>query len=244
MHKVKALIIDDEPLGIELVQKYLEEFAEIEVKETCSNGFEGLKAIQQYQPDLVFLDVQMPKISGFELLELLDNPPMVIFTTAYDKYALQAFERNAVDYLLKPFSQERFRQAVSKALHNQTAGAVKKLTPDWHSGELADRIVVRNGNRIVIIPQENIHFLEAEDDYVNIHSSQGKYLKQQTLKFYEKSLDPGLFQRVHRSFLVRLDQIVQLEPFEKNSYRLRLKTGAILPVSRQGYTRLREVLNF
>jgi len=240
---IRTLIIDDEPLAIELVREYLSSYPTFEIVATCQNGFEGIKAIQEHQPDLIFLDVQMPKITGFEMLELLDDPPAVIFTTAYDEYALKAFEAHALDYLLKPFSKERFAKALSK-YQKQGGGneqseiirGVKDL------GGLAQRVVLRVKNEIKIIPFHDIRYLEANDDYVNIYTHEGRFLKNKTLSSFEALLDPASFIRIHRSYIVRVNGITKIEPYEKGSHVLQLKTGEILPISKSRFTRLRAAL--
>lgn len=246
---LKAIIIDDEKLATEIIQDYLQSLKdEIEVKAICHNGFEGFKAIQEYQPDLVFLDIQMPKLTGFELLELLEDPPLIIFTTAYDQYALKAFEQNAVDYLLKPFSQERFEQAVNKALQmnrQQANHEIKNLQNKvQEETQVLDRIVVKTGNKIKILKTEQLHYLQAEDDYVRLVAEEGKYLKQTTMKYYEEHLPATEFVRIHRSYLVNVSQILQVEPMEKTSHIAKLKNGDKLPVSKSGYQKLKEVLGW
>ncbi|MCJ8165434.1 response regulator [Pontibacter sp. E15-1] len=244
---IKCLIIDDEPLARSLVAEYLQRHPAIQVVQECGNGFEGLKAIQEHQPDLIFLDIQMPKINGFEMLELVEQPPGVIFTTAFDAYALKAFEANAVDYLLKPFSQERFDAAVHKWLdkrHANTAdntpanlGEVPAKQPEEQL-----RIVVRAANDIRIIPVKDVLYLEAYDDYVKVHTPEGLFLKKKTMRYYERTLDPNQFVRVHRSFIIPLTQLTRIEPSEKDCHVALLKSGVRVPLSRSGYSRLREVL--
>lgn len=241
----KVLIIDDEPLARSIVQEYLQQFPQIEVVQECGDGFEGVKAIMQHQPDLIFLDVQMPKINGFEMLELVDHAPAVIFATAFDEYALKAFEAHAVDYLLKPFSKERFNKAVEKFLENQpkkpevTAALLETAasSPAQH-----DRIVVKTGTKIKVIPIQEVIYLEAADDYVNIHTAAGAFLKNKTMSFFEQILDPDLFTRVHRSYIVRVEQIIRIDPYEKETHILILKSGAKIPVSKAGYAKLKLVL--
>lgn len=241
---VKTMIIDDEPLAASLVQEYLEAYPEFEITGIYQNGFEGLKAIQESKPDLIFLDIQMPKLNGFEMLELLEDPPAVIFTTAFDAYALKAFDAHAVDYLLKPFSSERFKKALEKFLLLGNTSAVesilKKEAPVL--GENIQRVVLKDRNEIKIIPVSEIQYLEANDDYVNLHSSQGKFLKNKTLSYFEKSLPNDLFVRVHRSYIVKIDQIHRIEPLEKDSYILRLRSGQTIPVSKTGLPKLKSVL--
>ncbi len=240
-----VLIIDDEPLARSIVQEYLMQYPQITVAQECGDGFEGVKAIMQHKPDLIFLDVQMPKINGFEMLELVEQSPAVIFTTAFDEYALKAFEAHAVDYLLKPFSKERFNKAIDKFLENQpkkpeTTTALLETaasSPAQH-----DRIVVKTGTKIKVIPIQEVIYLEAADDYVNIHTPAGEFLKNKTMSFFEQVLDPKLFTRVHRSYIVRVEQIVRIDPYEKETHILILKSGAKIPVSKAGYAKLKLVL--
>src|SRR4051812_10390289 len=185
----RVLLIDDEPLARMVVLEYLQDFkGELEVLQECNDGFEGLKAIQQTQPDLIFLDVQMPKINGFEMLELVENPPSVIFTTAFDEYAIKAFETHAVDYLLKPFSKERFNKAVEKFLAQPAVQPAKPterlLDTAAQSPAQHERIVVKTGTKVKIIPVVDVEYLEADDDYVSVHTKEGSYLKNKTMSFF------------------------------------------------------------
>lgn len=241
----KVIIIDDEPLARSLILEYLKEYSQIIVVEECNNGFEGLKAIKEHQPDLIFLDVQMPKITGFEMLDLLDQKPEIIFTTAFEEYAIKAFEAHAVDYLLKPFDQDRFNMAVDKFLQNNHVASEKVnglLEEVTASAKKIDRIVVKTGNTIKIIPLYEVHCLEADDDYVNIHTSDGAFLKNKTMAFFEKTLNEKEFVRVHRSYIVKLDQITKIEPYEKDGHLIWLKSGKKIPVSKSGYPKLRIAL--
>ncbi|MCP5063185.1 MAG: response regulator [Ignavibacteriae bacterium] len=244
----KAIIIDDEKLAREIIKKFLEPIKNIEVIQECSNGFEGVKAINELKPDLIFLDIQMPKINGFEMLELLDHKPAIIFSTAYDEYALKAFEFEATDYLLKPYSKSRFQSAVEKVvkkLENNNQKVVKYdslIDNIANQKDFLDRIVVKTNNKIAIIPTDKISYIQAQDDYVMIHSELGKHLKQQTMKFYEQHLDDTEFYRVHRSYIVKLSSVKQIELFEKDSYKITLQDGTKIPVSRSGYGRIRELL--
>ncbi len=241
---IKTVIIDDEPLASSLVQEYLSEYNQFEVLAICQDGFQGLKAIQAHEPDLIFLDVQMPKINGFEMLELLDEPPAVIFTTAFDAYALKAFDNMAIDYLLKPFSPDRFAKAIQKFL-GQFHSAADQSTPKQQITNLAeksDRLVVRVKNEIKIIPTSQVLYFEAEDDYIAIHTASGKFLKKMTMKSLEEALDPLCFSRVHRSYILNLNEIARIEPYERDSYLVKLRKGGQLPVSKTGYSRLRQVL--
>ncbi|MDA9555198.1 LytTR family transcriptional regulator DNA-binding domain-containing protein [Pelobium sp.] len=242
---IKALVIDDEPLARSIVIEYLSAFPNIEVVQECENGFDGLKAIMHHQPQLVFLDIQMPKITGFEMLELVDEVPPIIFTTAFDEFAIKAFETNAVDYLLKPFDENRFKKAVDKflAVHpNQEPKKIKDTLQHIQNNQPQERIVVKTGSKIKVISIYDIQYLSADDDYVNIHTQEGKFLKSQTLSFFEKTLDEKLFLRVHRSFIVKLDQITKIESYEKDSHILILKSGEKIPVSKTGYPKLKAVL--
>lgn len=241
---ISALIIDDEPLARNIILEYLKEYPQIQITAECNNGFEGIKAVKEYQPDLIFLDIQMPKITGFEMLELLDHKPGVIFTTAFEEYAIKAFEANATDYLLKPFNQDRFRKAISKFLFNSVnQPALPQLINEAaESPQQSERVVVKTGTKIKIIPVHEIHYIEADDDYVNIHTTEGEYLKNKTMSFFEKSLSPKDFVRVHRSFIVKIDQITKIEPYEKDQHMVLLISGKKIPVSKSGYPRLRTVL--
>jgi len=242
----KAIIVDDEPLARMVVKEYLLQHPQIQVVQECNDGFEGMKAIMQHQPDVIFLDVQMPKITGFEMLELIEQPPAVIFTTAFDEYAIKAFESHAVDYLLKPFSQERFDKAIEKLMEREvaaTAGNTRELLETAaQSPQQNQRIVVKTGNQIKIIPIDDIHYLEAADDYVKIHTKEGAFLKNKTMSHFERILDPDQFVRTHRSYIVNVQLVSRINPYEKESYLAQLKTGAQVPVSKTGYAKLKTVL--
>jgi two-component system LytT family response regulator len=241
---IRTIIIDDEPLAIELVREYLSRHSGFEIVAACQNGFEGLKAIQDHKPDLIFLDIQMPKITGFEMLELVEDPPAVIFTTAYDEYAIKAFEIHALDYLLKPFSKERFAKAISKYQKPEAANAIGELKEGLNWETHARRVVLKDRNDIKIIPFQDIRYLEANDDYVNIYTQEGKFLKNKTLGFFEQILEPENFIRIHRSYIVKISGITKIEPQEKGNYSLKLKTGEILPISRSRFPRLKAILGF
>jgi two-component system LytT family response regulator len=246
---IKTIIIDDEPLARSLLRGYLSEIDEVEVLGEYENGFDGLKGIMEMKPDLIFLDIQMPKLNGFEMLELLDEIPQVIFITAYDQYAVKAFERNAVDYLLKPYSPERLRDAIERAsrfIHSpDPKGPMERLMQEHQeSAEVIDRIAVKTGTKIRIIYVDEIRYLESQDDYVMIYTDDGRYLKQHTMKYLEKHLPPHSFVRVHRSYIVRLDFVDQIELYERDSYIVKLKNSQTIPVSKSGYNRLRDTLGF
>jgi two-component system LytT family response regulator len=242
----RALIIDDEPLARMVVREYLQNFSQIEVLQECNDGFEGLKAIQQYQPDLIFLDVQMPKINGFEMLELVDHQPAVIFTTAFDEYAIKAFEAHAVDYLLKPFNKDRFNKAVEKYLAQAPGAPSPKKTEEVleasNSPSQHERIVVKTGTKVKIIPVQDVQYLAADDDYVSVYTAEGSFLKNKTMNFFEQMLDPRYFVRVHRSYMIAIQQITRIDPYEKDAHLAILKSGAKIPVSKTGYVKLKQVL--
>jgi len=242
----KIVIIDDEPLARSVVKEYLQKHPHLEVIQECGDGFEGVKAIQQHQPDLIFLDIQMPKITGFEMLELIEQPPAVIFTTAFDEFAIKAFEAHAVDYLLKPFNQDRFDKALAKWNEQKTAVTEKATQELIESAALSpsqrQRIVVRNGSKIKIISVHDVFYLEAADDYVKIHTQEGYFLKNKTMAHFEQSLDAHLFVRSHRSYIVNVQQITRIDPYEKDNHVAVLRSGAKVPVSRSGYGKLKDVL--
>jgi two-component system LytT family response regulator len=246
--KIKVLIIDDEPLARNLVRKYLSDIPGIEILGECENGFDALRTIQELTPDLLFLDIQMPKIDGFELLEVLDQKPEIIFTTAFDQYAIRAFEMNAVDYLLKPFSKERLKLAFEKArqrIGTPTPGMESPGTPSLlkhleEAKQTLERVITRLGSKITVIPVDKIHYLEAADDYVMIYSELGSHLKEKTMKYFEEHLPQGQFIRVHRSYIINISQVVSLELYSKDSYIAIMKSGTKLKVSAEGYRRLKE----
>jgi len=245
-NRIRAVIVDDEDLARQVVRELLESHPEIEIAAECANGFEAVKAVTELKPDLLFLDIQMPKLDGFEVLELIGTDMAVIFATAYDQHALRAFEVHAVDYLLKPFGEERFEQALARA--RQRIGG--KLPPPAElkastraPGEFAERIVVRDGTRVQIIPIAKLDYAEAQDDYVALASQGKKHLKQQTISSLEMSLDPARFLRIHRSYIVNLERVIKIEPYGKDTHLSILSDGTRLPVSRSGYGRLRAVLD-
>jgi two-component system LytT family response regulator len=244
---MKVIIIDDEPLARSIIKEYLQFHSEMELVAECNDGFEGVKAIQQFQPDLIFLDIQMPKINGFEMLELVEDPPSVIFTTAFDEYALKAFESHAVDYLLKPFSRGRFDKAVAKWLQSAKGHGEKEqlgqlLESVSSSPAEQHRVVVKLSGKIRIIPMEEIHYLEAADDYVKIHTREGGFLKNKTMSHFEAILNKNQFVRTHRSYIVNIAEITRIDPYEKDNHLAILKSGARVPVSKTGYVKLKSVL--
>ena len=243
---IDVIIIDDEKLARDLIKNFLIPFENIRIVDECKNGFEGIKSINEHKPDIVFLDIQMPKLNGFEMLELLESEPNIIFTTAFDQYALKAFEVNATDYLLKPFSKERFSDAINKVLDkisglNNDIGTNKPSTDFIQTDEKLKRIVVKKNSKIVIIPVEEIIYLEAQDDYVSITTSDGSFLKQNRMKYYEEHL-PNSFIRIHRSYIANLNEIKEISLLEKDSHIVVLKNGKKLSVSKTGYKKLKEMI--
>jgi two-component system LytT family response regulator len=247
---MKVLIIDDEELARAVVREHLATHADVEVSAECSNGFEALKAAAQHQPDLIFLDIQMPKLDGFEVLELLEaegRRPAVVFVTAYDQHALRAFEAHAVDYLLKPFSKERFEAALAKARALQaTASAAPTpsatdLASTARQGKPLERIVVKDGPKVTVVHLDRLDWVQAQDDYVLLRTEGKNLLKQQTLATLESQLDASRFIRIHRSYILNLDRLVRIEQDSKEHRDAILRDGTRLPVSRAGYQRLREL---
>ncbi len=242
---IKAILIDDEPLARSILLDYLKDYPQIEVLQECKDGFEAIKAVNDHQPDLIFLDIQMPKVSGFELLEVLDTPPAVIFTTAFEDYALQAFEQHAVDYLLKPISKSRFAKAMDKYLANpkvQKDNTKKLIENKEKTTSFLERVLIKTGSTLKIIPTDHIIFLAADDDYVNVHTNEGSFLSNKTLTYFEENLNASNFVRVHRSFIIQIDQIKRIEPYEKDSYRAILTNEARISVSKTGYPKLMKAL--
>ncbi len=246
---MRVIIVEDEEPARQLIRKYLSETSNIQVIGECPDGYAAVIAINKEKPDVVLLDIQLPRLNGFEVLELIEHEPQVIFTTAFDEYAIKAFEQNATDYLLKPFSKERLTTALEKAAARINSKQATTLSPSETAGELTagmpiSRIVVKDVKGINIIPANEVHYLEAQDDYVMIYTSKGRYMKKQTLKHFEDGLPASQFIRVHRSYITNIAQIDRLEPYEKESYVGIMKSGAKIKVSSTGYKNLREKLNF
>ena len=265
----KVIIIDDEPLARDIIKNYLSAFQDFEIVAQCGNGFDGLKAIQLHQPHLVFLDVQMPKLTGFELLELLDPPvPDIIFTTAFDTYAIKAFETHALDYLLKPFGKDRFAKAIYKWLEfrknsmngNIREGNTRKENTmeenarglksgftnqgmNLSTPEEQQRVVVNSGNTIRVISVGDIHYFEAHDDYVKITIEGDCFLKKKTMNYFEQILNPSQFVRIHRSFIIQLNQLTGIKTEGKENHSAVLKNGTVIPISKTGMLKLNQILN-
>lgn len=253
---LRAVIVDDEELARQLLAEYLRGGPHskmgVEVVAECGNGFAAVKAISEHKPDVVFLDIQMPKLDGFEVLELIDPGVAVIFVTAYDQYAMRAFDAHAVDYLLKPFAEDRLWKAVERARERlgRTGVPAKTTSLDRSAlvrdarppGEHLSRVVVRDGTKVQIIPTMKLDYIEAQDDYIALHSEKRQYLKQQTISSIEEQLDPNLFVRVHRSYIVNLERVARIEPYAKDSRVAVLTDGAQIPVSKAGHARLKVLL--
>jgi two-component system, LytTR family, response regulator len=247
--RIRVIVVDDEDLSRQILREFLSAHSEIEIVAECANGFEVVKSAAELKPDLIFLDIQMPKLDGFEVLELLGQDIAVIFVTAYDSYAIRAFEVHAVDYLLKPIGSARFEAALERA-KGRLAGklpaaplpAMELAAAARPPARYLDRIPVRDGTSVFIIPIAKLDYAEAQDDYVALVSAGKQHLKQQTLASLEASLDPSRFLRVHRSYIVNLERVVKVEPYGKDTYVAVLSTGTQLPVSRAGHARLREFL--
>lgn len=245
--KIRAVIVDDEDLARQLLREYLRGEEDIEIVAECGNGFAAVKTVAELKPDLMFLDVQMPKLDGFEVLELVDREVAVVFVTAFDQYAMKAFDAAAVDYLLKPFGADRLRTALERVRRRLGENQPMPVTADLKSaarapGQYIERIVVKDGSRVHVIPVGKLDVAEAQDDYVSLRSEKKNYLKQQTISSLEASLDPARFVRVHRSFIVNLERIAKIEPYTKDARLAMLADGSQVPVSRAGYARLKELL--
>ena len=249
MQPISTIIIDDESLARDIVKRYAADFQMLNVVAECGDGFEALRQIQAHKPELLFLDIQMPKLDGFELLEVLDYNPAIIFTTAFDQFAIKAFEMNAVDYLLKPFSKDRFESAVQKAIQrigleksnvNTSLDTLKENVQE--SRGTLDRVVTRLGSKVTVIPVDRIWYIESADDYVMIYSELGNHLKEKTMKFFEEHLPTNNFVRIHRGSIINLAQIAAIDPYTKDTHMVTLKCGAKLRASADGYKKLRALL--
>ncbi len=245
---MRAIIVDDEELARGLVREFLKEEEDVEIVAECSNGFEAVKTISELKPDLLFLDIQMPKLDGFEVLELIETPVEAIFVTAYDQFAMKAFDAAAVDYLLKPFAIERFRIALDRARRRlreaepAAAGPIELKNAARQPDQFQQRIVVKDGARVHVIPVDKLDYAEVQDEYVALRSAGRTYLKQQSMASLEASLDPGRFLRIHRAYLVNIDRIAKLDQDLAGARIAILTDGSEVPVSRSGYARFRELV--
>ena len=243
--KLTAIIVDDEEPARSYLRELLGAHDDINLIAECANGFEAVKVVSESKPDLVFLDIQMPKLDGFEVLELIGPGPAVVFVTAYDEYALRAFDVHAVDYLLKPFAAERFEEAldhVRRRLSEPRPAAIDLSAAARGPSRYLERIAVRHASSVYVVPVRKLDYAEAQEDYVGLKTEGKTYLKQQTISGLEKALDPARFVRIHRSYIVNIDRIARIEPYSKDSRIAVLTTSAQLPVSRTGYAKLRELL--
>lgn len=247
-NKYRLIIVEDEEPARNLLKNFLKDCSEVELIEECSDGFAGVKAINELKPDIVILDIQMPKLTGFEVLELLEHKPAIIFSTAYDQYAIKAFDENAVDYVLKPFSKARLLQAIGKAVTS-----INAANPDNPIGEVIStivsdkaeplqRIAVKSGSKIFVLPIQNIQYIEADGDYVKVHTRDNSYLKEKTMKYFENNLPTDEFVRVHRSYIININEISKIEPFDKDSHVVILKSGVSIKTSSNGYKALKQSL--
>ena len=248
MNKIKTIIIDDEELGRKIIREFLEAHPEVDILAECGDAYQALEAVNQHDPELLFLDIQMPEINGFEFLERLEDIPLVIFSTAYDQYAIKAFEINAVDYLLKPFDQERFDKALNRAREalEQPSFEVKKiknLIQHFQSNkQYRDKLLIKQGRKIKMVSVHDIDWIEAKGDYVNIHTKDKTYLILQTLKHLEKELDPNQFVRIHRSSIINLDAILEIIPWTSGRFKINLKNKGQIFISRSGAERLKKFM--
>lgn len=245
---LRVIIVDDEPLARQVLREHLLARGDVEILSECANGFEAVKAVSERQPDLLMLDVQMPKLDGFEVLELIGRSVPVVFVTAYDEFAVRAFEVHAVDYLLKPFSEERVAEAIERARARigrppePMPTAIALRTEAKRESGPVERVLIRDGSKVHVLPVNDIDFVQAQDDYVCFHSGGREFLKEQPLAEVEQTLDPARFVRVHRSYLLNVDRLARVEPLTKDSRIAILKDGRRLPLSRAGYQRLNALL--
>ena len=243
---MRILIVDDEDLARAILREYLAGRPDIEIVGECANGFDAVKMIAELKPDLALLDVQMPKLDGFEILELVQDNVAVIFVTAYDSYALRAFDVHAVDYLLKPFTADRLYAALDRArlrVGDKPVAAADLAAAARPPDQYLERVAVRDGSKVHIIPVHKLDYVEAQDDYVSLASGGRKVLKQQTISSLERGLDPAMFLRIHRSVIVNVERVAKIEPYTKDTKLAILRDGTRLPVSRSGYQRLREFIS-
>lgn len=240
---IRAIIVDDEELSRTLVREFLDSHNDVEVVAECADGFEAVRAVTELKPDLLFLDIQMPKLNGFEVLELVGDEVEVLFLTAYDEYALRAFEVHAIDYLLKPFSAERFAAALEQArtrLNKTMPGPAIDI--GRKEGEPLDRILIRDGAKVHVIGVGSIDYIQAQDDYVGVMVGGKTHLKHQTMASVEAQLDPARFVRIHRSTILNIERLDRIELYSKDSYEAILRDGTRLPISRSGYSRLQALI--
>lgn len=250
--KIKVLIAEDEPLARERIRSLLEEEADVDIVAECADGASAVNSIRQHQPDLVFLDVNMPEKTGFEVIEALgpDAMPPVIFVTAYDHFAVQAFDAHALDYVLKPFDEERFRTALERAretILRRNGGSLDPRLTDLLAGlqrqHYLERLAVKSGGKIIFLRADEITWIGAEGNYARLHAGKKSYLMRETMTSLESKLDPARFIRIHRSTIVATDAIAELEPLFQGDYVVVLRDGTRLTSSRGYRTNLQEFMN-
>lgn len=239
--KIKVAIIDDETPARKLIRRFLEKYPNIEIIGEAVDGLTGLKLINTLKPDLVFMDIKMPKISGLEMVEVLSELPVIIFTTAYTEFAIEAFEKNAIDYLLKPFSAQRFEQALNKAMESIAKNDLKKPETKNSNGKL-QRIVIKNNDSLEIITLDELYMVEAQDDYVFVYTQKSRYLKSERMKFLEENLDNQTFIRIHRSYIININHVKKIELLGKDSYIAILTNGLKAKISKERYKKLKQIL--
>ena len=239
---MRVMIVDDEDLARGVVREFLQSHADMKIVAECANGFDAVKAIAELEPDLVLLDIQMPRLNGFEVVELAGRKSRYIFVTAFDQYALKAFEIHAVDYLLKPFSQQRFDEALAHARGAQ-APALEALVATAQRGKPLERVLIRDGAKVHVVPVDSIDVIEAQDDYVQISAGGKRYLKNQRLSELEALLDAASFVRLHRSYIVNIAAVARIEQVSKDSHCAVLRDGSRIPISRSGYQKVRSLMD-
>ena len=246
MNPIRIVVADDEELARSLVREYLKDSLDVQIVAECANGFQAVKAVAELKPDLLLLDIQMPRLDGFEVLDLVGRETNVIFITAYDQYAIRAFDVHAVDYLLKPFSAERLAEALDRAkkkiARGESTAPAALVTEARAPGTKPDRVLIRDGSEVHVIPVAKIDYVEAQDDYVCYRAEGKRLLKQQTLADAEAVLDATRFVRIHRSYILNVDRLAKLELYAKDSHAAILRDGTRLPVSRSGYSRLNTLI--
>ncbi len=232
---MRTILIDDEPLARDVVKHYLSNFPDVEVVAECSDGFEGIKAIAQHQPDFIFLDIQMPKISGFEMLELVEKPPAVIFTTAFDEYAIKAFEVNALDYLLKPIQSERLEEAINKFISPEV------VVNNSQKLGLNDQVFVKDGEKCWFVKLANVPMFESEGNYVRVYFENNKPLILKSLNNLANKLDENVFFRANRKYIINLNWVDTIENWFNGGLMVKLKTGDKIEISRRQASRLKDM---
>lgn len=250
---ITAIIADDELLARDVIKNFLADFPNIKVVAECENGLVALNAINELKPSLVFLDIQMPELDGLTLLKELKDPPLIIFTTAYNQYAIKAFDLNVVDYLLKPFDKERFSQAVNKVVNqtNDPSALLEKIDSLQHSlnefiqgdKKYVSRLLIKGNNIYSILNAKDVIWFEAYSDYVKIHTKEKTHLKNISMNELEENLDPANFLRIHRSTIVNINFIKELKPYFNGEYYLILTTGDQLKLSRSYKDKINQIID-